>query len=66
MPDDRRNPSLGEQMNSYLYLDPGFAPDREGGLVGALRDEIDDTVERAKNAPKPHAPDEATEAEPEG
>ncbi len=66
MPDDRRQPTLGEQMNSAFYLDPGFAPDRAGGLIGALRDEIDDTVERAKHAPKPPAPDDATETSPEG
>jgi hypothetical protein len=36
-------------MNRDLYLDPGFQQDRPG-LVDALEDEIDDTVERAQAA----------------
>ena len=46
-PDD--SPTLGEQMNRGLYLDPGFTADKPD-LVGALRDEIDETVERAQAA----------------
>jgi hypothetical protein len=45
MSDD--SPTLGEQMNSALYLDPGFVEDKPS-LVGALRDEIDDTTKRAQ------------------
>jgi hypothetical protein len=45
MSDD--SPTLGEQMNSALYLDPGFTEDKPG-LVGALRDDIEDTTKRAQ------------------
>ena len=45
MSDD--SPTLGEQMNSSLYLDPGFTEDKPG-LVDALRDDIDDTTKRAQ------------------
>ena len=41
------SPTLGEQMNNDLYLDPGFSEDKPG-LVDALRDEIDETAERAQ------------------
>ncbi len=44
-PDD--SPTLGEQMNRGLYLDPGFKADKPG-LVKALRDDIDDTTKRAQ------------------
>jgi hypothetical protein len=44
-PDD--SPTLGEQMNRALYLDPGFTADKPG-LVGALRDDIDETTQRAQ------------------
>ncbi len=44
-PDD--SPTLGEQMNRGLYLDPGFTEDKPG-LVDALRDDIDDTTKRAQ------------------
>ena len=50
-------PELGEQMNRGLGLDPGFVPDRTGGLLDALDDEISDTAARAKAAPKPPQPD---------
>jgi hypothetical protein len=53
-------PTLAEQMNRGLGLDPGFTLDRPGGLLGALREEIDETVERAKKAPHPPTPDDAT------
>jgi len=39
--------TLGEKMNHDLYLDPGFSEDKPS-LVGALRDDIDETVERAQ------------------
>jgi len=42
-------PTLGEQMNNDLYLDPGFTEDKPG-LVDSLRDEIGETVERAQDA----------------
>lgn len=45
MSDD--SPTLGEQMNSALYLDPGFTEDKPG-LVDALRDDIEDTTRRAQ------------------
>jgi hypothetical protein len=45
MNDDSK--TLGEQMNSGLYLDPGFKEDKPG-LVDALRDDIDDTTKRAQ------------------
>ena len=45
MSDD--SPTLGEQMNNALYLDPGFTEDKPS-LVDALRDEIDDTTKRAQ------------------
>jgi hypothetical protein len=41
------SPTLGEQMNRGMYLDPGFTQDKPN-LVGALRDEIDDTTKRAQ------------------
>jgi hypothetical protein len=44
---DDDSPTLGEQMNSALYLDPGFTEDKPT-LVDALRDEIDDTAKRAQ------------------
>jgi hypothetical protein len=46
-PDDA--PTLGEQMNRDLFLDPGFTADK-GPLVDALRKEQDETVERAQAA----------------
>jgi len=45
MSDDSR--TLGEKMNSSLYLDPGFTEDKPK-LVDALRDEIEDTTQRAQ------------------
>ena len=44
-PDD--SPTLGEQMNSALYLDPGFTADKPR-LVEALRRDIDETAKRAQ------------------
>ena len=44
-PDD--SPTLGEKMNRGMYLDPGFSQDKPN-LVGALRDDIDDTTKRAQ------------------
>ena len=44
-PDD--SPTLAEQMNRGMYLDPGFRQDKPN-LVGALRDEIDSTTKRAQ------------------
>jgi|GEM_PF-3758852 hypothetical protein len=41
------SPTLGEQMNRALYLDPGFTPDKPT-LAKALREEIDETTERAQ------------------
>jgi len=41
------SPTIGEQMNHDLFLDPGFEDDKPG-LVDALRDDIDETVERAQ------------------
>ena len=41
------SPTLGEQMNRGMYLDPGFTQDKPN-LVGALRDDIEDTTERAQ------------------
>ncbi len=41
------SPTLAEQMNRGLYLDPGFKADKPG-LVDALRDDIDDTTKRAQ------------------
>ncbi len=56
MHEDR--PTIGEQMNRELYLDPAFTLDRPG-LADALEAEIDETAERAKRAPKaPQANDE--------
>jgi hypothetical protein len=46
-PDD--SPTLGEEMNRELYLDPGFTEDKPG-LVEGLRAEIDETVVRAQAA----------------
>jgi hypothetical protein len=46
-PDD--TPSLGEQMNSALYLDPGFKLEHDS-MVDAVRKEQDATVERAQAA----------------
>ena len=46
-PDDA--PTLGEQMNRDLFLDPGFTEDRRP-LVDALRKEQDETVKRAQAA----------------
>jgi hypothetical protein len=40
-------PTLAEQMNRGLYLDPGFTADKPK-LVDALRDEISDTTKRAQ------------------
>jgi hypothetical protein len=45
MSDD--SPTLGEQMNRDLYLDPGFTEDKPP-LVEAIRKEIDETAERAQ------------------
>jgi hypothetical protein len=45
MADD--TPTLGEQMNRGLYLDPGFTEDQPG-LVDALREDIEDTAKRAQ------------------
>jgi hypothetical protein len=41
------SPTLGEQMNRALYLDPGFTPDKPS-LVSAIRDDIDATTKRAQ------------------
>ena len=41
------SPTLGEQMNRGMYLDPGFKQDKPN-LVGALRDDIDATTKRAQ------------------
>ena len=41
------SPTLGEQMNRALYLDPGFNPDKPT-LVNAIRREIDETTKRAQ------------------
>ena len=41
------SPTLGEQMNHDLYLDPGFTEDKPG-LVDALREDIDETAARAQ------------------
>jgi hypothetical protein len=41
------SPTLGEQMNRGMYLDPGFTQDKPN-LLGALRDDIDDTTKRAQ------------------
>ena len=46
-PDD--SPTLGEQMNRALYLDPGFKQDHPD-LVGKVREETDETVVRAQAA----------------
>lgn len=40
-------PTLGEQMNSALYLDPGFTADKPS-LVKAIREDIDETTKRAQ------------------
>ena len=50
-------PNIGEQMNRGMYLDPGFTQDKPG-LLDALRDEIDETAERAKAAPHPPQPED--------
>jgi hypothetical protein len=50
-------PTLAEQMNRGMYLDPAFTLDKPG-LIDALEDEIDDTAARAKAAPHPPQPDE--------
>ena len=57
-------PTLGEQMNRDMYLDPGFKEDHPG-LIDVLRDEIDETVERAQAAldKRRAAEADATEAE---
>ena len=47
MSDSDDSPTLAEQMNRGMYLDPGFTQDRPG-LVDALRDDIDDTTKRAQ------------------
>ena len=41
------SPTLGEQMNRALYLDPGFTPDKPT-LVKAIREDIDETAIRAQ------------------
>jgi hypothetical protein len=41
------SPTLGEQMNRALYLDPGFTQDKPS-LVSAIRDDIDATAKRAQ------------------
>lgn len=41
------SPTLGEQMNNDLYLDPGFTEDKPG-LVDAVREDIDETAKRAQ------------------
>jgi hypothetical protein len=41
------SPTLGEQMNRALYLDPGFTQDKPS-LVSAIRDDIDATTKRAQ------------------
>ena len=45
--DPEDSPTLGEQMNRAMYLDPGFTPDKPG-LVKAIREDIDETTERAQ------------------
>jgi hypothetical protein len=47
MADKDDSPTLGEQMNRALYLDPGFKQDKPN-LVSAIRDDIDDTTKRAQ------------------
>jgi hypothetical protein len=47
MSDRDDSPTLGEQMNRAMYLDPGFTPDKPK-LVDALRDDIDATTKRAQ------------------
>ena len=44
-PDD--SPTLGEQMNRGMGLDPGFSLDKPS-VVSALREETDSTVRRAQ------------------
>jgi hypothetical protein len=44
-PDD--SPTLGEQMNRGMGLDPGFSLDRPS-VVSHLREETDATVKRAQ------------------
>jgi hypothetical protein len=46
---DDDEPTLGEQMNRGLGLDPGFTAEHTG-LAGALSDDIDDTTVRAQAA----------------
>jgi hypothetical protein len=41
------SPTLGEQLNRGLYLDPGFTQDKPN-LIGAIRDDIDATAKRAQ------------------
>lgn len=41
------SPTLGEQMNRGMYLDPAFTQDKPG-LVSAIRDDIEDTTKRAQ------------------
>jgi hypothetical protein len=41
------SPTLGEQMNRALYLDPGFTADKPT-LVQAIRRDIDETTKRAQ------------------
>jgi hypothetical protein len=55
---DGSDETLGETMNRELYLDPGFKEDHPG-LVDALEDEIDETVERAQAALDKRRADEA-------
>ncbi len=50
-------PTLAEQMNRGMYLDPAFTLDKPA-LLDALKEEIDDTAERAKAAPHPPQPDD--------
>ncbi len=45
MADD--TPTLGEQMNRGMGLNPGFTPDKPG-LAKAIKDDIDDTTKRAQ------------------
>jgi hypothetical protein len=44
-PDD--SPTLAEKMNRGMYLDPAFTQDKPD-LVGAIRDDIEDTTKRAQ------------------
>ena len=54
------SPTIGESMNRALYLDPGFEQDHPS-LIGALRDDQDETVVRAQAALDKRRADAAAE-----